>query len=332
MKFFTTKIQKKLAEYFDKIVETCNFKIETVLNIDNEKKQMIVNKLKEDFKEMSKRQDETSVLASSEFSAILSYRVLHFLIEQFYDEVEYYFVEKEKTPSYLKRMIRQLSENNRTLTGIEINPFAKIGIGFCIVDGSNCVIGERCIIGTNFTIHKDVVLGVRPNDSSLKIYKTQAEKDYNRHPKIGDNVEIKENSKILGNIHIGDNVIIESGCTVLKSMPNNAIISTYQSMQLYRYKDENPRKPRIFLVKYSHPNIIIKGINLNEITISLIDSNSHHKLAKKDFDYQYKSTNDEINIKINHKNEAIREIGLLLFLDNRPKLLIKLVLKRANYK
>lgn len=281
--------------------------------------------LKDDFTGMSKKMDETSILNSKEFSAILSYRVLSFLIEQFYVVKDYSIVEKDKTPSFLKSMIRKLSESSRALTGIEINPFAKIGSGFCIVDGSNCVIGERCIIGKNFTMHKGVVLGVRPNDSSLQIYQTQAERDFNRHPKIGNNVEIKENSKILGNIRIGNNVTIGSNCTVLKSMPDKATITTYQSMQLYRYQDENPNKPRIYLVKYDYPNITIKGINLEGTTIVLIDSESHHRLADRDVNFNCNSTNDEISIKIYYMNEAIKKIGLLLSLDDRPKLLIKLV-------
>lgn len=168
-------------------------------------------------------------------------------------------------------------------------------------------------------------MGVRPNDSSLKIYKTQAEKDYNRHPKIGDNVEIKENAKILGNIHIGDNVIIESGCTVLKSMPSNATISTYQSMQLYRYKNENDMKPKIYLIKYNYPIINIKGINLEQITICLIDADSHHKLTEHDIKYASNITNDEISIRITHINKAIKKVGLLLLSNNNPKLLIELL-------
>lgn len=325
MVFLTTQIQKKLAEYFDKIFEICNYKIETELNIDNSQKLMIVKELKADFIEMSKKMDEQSILNSKEFSAILSYRVLNFLIKMFYDESEYIYIEKENTPYFLKNMIRKLSEKSRTLTGIEINPFAKIGLGLCIVDGSNCVIGERCIIGTNFILHKGVVLGVRPNDSSLKIYQSQKEKDYNRHPKIGNHVEVKENSKILGNIHIGDHVCIGSDCTILKSMPNNASITTYQSMQLYRYEKEESKKPKIYLVKYEHREITIKGMNLEGINICLIDSNSYHKITEQDIKYTYTNEKNEIKIKISKMNELIKKIGVLLLINDRPKLFIKLI-------
>ena len=243
----------------------------------------------------------------------------------FYDESEYIYIEKENTPYFLKNMIRKLSEKSRTLTGIEINPFAKIGLGLCIVDGSNCVIGERCIIGTNFILHKGVVLGVRPNDSSLKIYQSQKEKDYNRHPKIGNHVEVKENSKILGNIHIGDHVCIGSDCTILKSMPNNASITTYQSMQLYRYEKEESKKPKIYLVKYEHREITIKGMNLEGINICLIDSNSYHKITEQDIKYTYTNEKNEIKIKISKMNELIKKIGVLLLINDRPKLFIKLI-------
>lgn len=42
-------------------------------------------------------------------------------------------------------------------------------------------------------------------------------------PVIGDNVQISTGSKILGPVHIGDNVVIGANSTVLKDIPSNCV-------------------------------------------------------------------------------------------------------------
>lgn len=42
-------------------------------------------------------------------------------------------------------------------------------------------------------------------------------------PVIGDNVQISIGSKILGPVHIGDNVVIGANSTVLKDIPSNCV-------------------------------------------------------------------------------------------------------------
>ena len=44
-------------------------------------------------------------------------------------------------------------------------------------------------------------------------------------PIIGDNVYVGANSTVIGNINIGDNVIIRTGSVVTKSLPGNAVYS-----------------------------------------------------------------------------------------------------------
>jgi serine acetyltransferase len=44
-------------------------------------------------------------------------------------------------------------------------------------------------------------------------------------PVIGDNVYIASNSTVIGNIHIGNNVIIGAGSVVTKDIPDNSIVA-----------------------------------------------------------------------------------------------------------
>ncbi len=48
-------------------------------------------------------------------------------------------------------------------------------------------------------------------------------KNNGKYPIIGDNVYIAANSTVIGDINIGDNVIIGAGTVVTKSLPGNAV-------------------------------------------------------------------------------------------------------------
>ena len=126
--------------------------------------------------------------------ALIMYRISHFLYRK-----EYFF---------LARLISQLS---RFFTGIEIHPGAKIGEGILIDHGIGVVIGEATIIGNRVTIYQGVTLGATGN-----------EKQWKRHPTIGDDVVIGSGAKVLGPINIGDNVKIGSNAVVLQDVPSNA--------------------------------------------------------------------------------------------------------------
>lgn len=46
----------------------------------------------------------------------------------------------------------------------------------------------------------------------------------NEFPIIGDNVYIASNATVIGNIRIGDNVIVGAGSVVTKDIPNGAVV------------------------------------------------------------------------------------------------------------
>ena len=123
------------------------------------------------------------------YHAILFHRVAHLLYK-----AHLYF---------LARLISQIS---RTLTGIEIHPGAQIGKRLFIDHGMGVVIGETAIIGDDCLIYHQVTLG------------GMSAKDEKRHPTLGNNVMVGTGAKILGNIHIGDNVKIGANCIVIKDV------------------------------------------------------------------------------------------------------------------
>ena len=111
---------------------------------------------------------------------------------------------------FLARLISQIS---RTLTGIEIHPGAKIGKRLFIDHGMGVVIGETAVIGDDCLIYHQVTLG------------GMGAKNKKRHPTLGNNVMVGTGAKVLGNIHIGDNVKIGANCIIIKDVEaGNTII------------------------------------------------------------------------------------------------------------
>ena len=71
------------------------------------------------------------------------------------------------------------------------------------------MIHARAVIGKNCMISSCVTIGGRGKHYEV--------------PVIGDNVQISTGSKILGPVHIGNNVVIGANSTVLKDIPSNCV-------------------------------------------------------------------------------------------------------------
>ena len=74
------------------------------------------------------------------------------------------------------------------------------------------VIAEDVIIGKHCDIYQNVTIG--------KKYGTEG-----KSPVIGDNIQIYANACVLGDIKIGNNVIIGASSVVLNDVPDNAIVA-----------------------------------------------------------------------------------------------------------
>ncbi|WP_298533201.1 serine acetyltransferase [uncultured Algibacter sp.] len=87
----------------------------------------------------------------------------------------------------------------------------KIGGGLVCFHPFSTVINAKSI-GRNFEFRNGLTIGNKFNDN-------------NYLPVIGNNVTVGANVCIIGDIKIGDNVIIGAGSVVVKSVPSNTIIA-----------------------------------------------------------------------------------------------------------
>jgi serine O-acetyltransferase len=96
--------------------------------------------------------------------------------------------------------------------GISISFRTNIGSGFYIGHFGTIVVNPNTIIGKNFNISQGVTIA-------------QANRGKNKGcPTIGDNVYIGPGAKIIGKVHIGNNVAVGANCVVTKDVPDNAVV------------------------------------------------------------------------------------------------------------
>ena len=97
--------------------------------------------------------------------------------------------------------------------GIEIPAGCKIGGGVIIDHGQALVINRNVQIGKNCRLRNSTTIGIKMGKDG----------NYNS-PIIGDDVDIGANVIIIGEIRIGNNVIIGAGSVVTKNIPNNSVV------------------------------------------------------------------------------------------------------------
>lgn len=96
------------------------------------------------------------------------------------------------------------------LFGYEIQAGATIGRRFTIHHGYAVVINKFVVAGDDFTIRHGVTIGNRGKSNAC--------------PVIGKGVELGANVVIIGDITLGNNVIVGAGSVVLDSVPDNALV------------------------------------------------------------------------------------------------------------
>lgn len=106
---------------------------------------------------------------------------------------------------------RVLATVARSVTGVEIHPGAQIGRRFFIDHGMGVVIGETAEVGDDVMVYHDVTLGGR---SMARV---------KRHPTVGNRVTIGTGARVLGPVHIGDDVQIGANSVVVKDVPSGAV-------------------------------------------------------------------------------------------------------------
>lgn len=98
-------------------------------------------------------------------------------------------------------------------SGIQINPVTQIDKGFYIGHFGTIVINGRSVLGKNINISPGVNIG-------------QANRGKHKGtPIIGDSVYIGPGAKIVGAVHIGNNVCIGANAVVTHDVPDNACVA-----------------------------------------------------------------------------------------------------------
>lgn len=125
---------------------------------------------------------------------------------------------------------RMMSEYAHSVTGIDINPGARIGRSFFIDHGTGVVIGETTDIGNNVKIYQGVTLGALSVEKSLAATK--------RHPTIEDNVIIYAGSTVLGGkTVVGRDSVIGGNVWLTNSVPPFSVVYHTSQVQIRNSKD-----------------------------------------------------------------------------------------------
>lgn len=113
----------------------------------------------------------------------------------------------------LKPFLSCLHYINSLLLGIQIPLGSKIGGGFIIKHYSNIAVNKNAIIGNNCTLFHGATIGMEFCGKR---------KGY---PTIGNNVILFPGSKIIGNVKIGNNVVVECNAVVATDIPDNSVVA-----------------------------------------------------------------------------------------------------------
>lgn len=123
----------------------------------------------------------------------------------------FYYRNIRESHGIKKYIFRVLNHLLSRKTSIEIPSTVEIGRGLLLIHPYCITFNSRCVIGDNFTILKGATIG---NSKTGKI----------GAPKIGNNVYVGLNSTVVGNINIGDNVLIAANTFVNFDVPSDCIV------------------------------------------------------------------------------------------------------------
>lgn len=104
-------------------------------------------------------------------------------------------------------MVFLIHKHNQYLTGIQIRLETKVGEGLRFQHFSGIVINEAAVIGHHCLIFHGVTIGAASSGI----------------PRIGNHVILSSGCKVIGGVHIGDNVIIGANAVVTHDIPDNSI-------------------------------------------------------------------------------------------------------------
>jgi len=111
----------------------------------------------------------------------------------------------------------------RTRLQIEVPRTSAIDAGFRIDHFGGIIVNCQIIAGKKFTLAPGVVVGQTATGV----------------PRFGDGVRISVGAKVIGGIHVGNNVMIGAQSVVTKDVPDNAVVAGVPARVL-RFKTPKP--------------------------------------------------------------------------------------------
>jgi serine O-acetyltransferase len=134
---------------------------------------------------------------------------------------------------------RFVSYLGRILTGIEIDPGAKIGRRVFIDHGTGVVIGQTAEVGDDCTLYQGVTLGGTSLDKGKK-----------RHPTLEAGVIVGAGAKVLGPFTVGKGAKIGSNAVVVSAVPAGA---TMVGIPARAIEDVPSAQPKAEFMPYGTP-------------------------------------------------------------------------------
>lgn len=244
--------------------------------------------------------------------AVMAYRLAHELTQ-----IPGRLSGQRGKQEYWYQGARQVSEEAKSLTGIDINPKATIGKCFVIDHGYDTVIGETTVIGDNCYILQGVIVGSRgiANNPSGA-----------RHAVIGNNVEIGACTRIFGTVKIGNNVKVDSYSVIVHDIPANTHVAVANQLQLTHPVDSPHPHCIVFGIAPMGPNqVAIMGKDLAFGSADVVDQDSQ-KVA--DFSVDIARTDESgLLLKVTCQDNGYKgpygELGVRLMGDGQEVVLTR---------
>lgn len=149
----------------------------------------------------------------SMLGVLLYYRLCH-----------YFCLKEKKNPiRFLVHCFCYLRFRNlKRQCGIELNQRTVIGYGLRLPHMGGIVIHPGAVVGNNCEIMQGVTIG------------NNIMKDRDKVAEIGDEVLICAGAKIIGNVHIGNTVVVGANAVVTKDIPDNMIVAGMPAKEIGR--------------------------------------------------------------------------------------------------